>query len=234
VSEKTAALDQAIKFSKKCAGCGLRNFPGAERCSRCDAELSRNSQRVGAKAREYNFRPAHTRRSSKRKSLILLTTLVVLLGLVVFYVQQDLPGSRQAIDLISSAQNAPTSDAPLDPIAEAARSQESAKRAVAAVKHFGASTQPTMSFEDYDRMLSQLESDLNSSLPTLVSHSPSDEKLRQEVSGALRDYSAARNWWKTTIDYSHALSDADRVERLQVEWASAQTHLRNAETLLNQ
>jgi hypothetical protein len=78
-----------------------------------------------------------------------------------------------------------------------------------------------------------LEADVNSILPTLVSHSPSDEKLRQEVTGAVRDYKAALDWWKTTLSYSNVLSDADRVERLQVEWASAQTHLRNAEKQLN-
>ena len=57
---------------------------------------------------------------------------------------------------------------------------------------------------------------------------------RQEVAGALRDYNAARNWWKTTIKNSSVLHDNDRVERLQVEWASAQTHLDKAEKLLGE
>lgn len=233
MSEKTTAIDQAIKFSKKCAECGLRNFPGEERCSRCDAELSRSAQRT-AKPREYRARSPKPQRSLKLQRLILSAALVVLLGLILFYVRQDLPGSREALGLISTAQTAATEGGPSDASTEETRSQESAKQAVAALKHFQISTQPGMRYEDYDRMLNQLESDLNTVLPSVVSHTPNDEKLRQEVVGALRDYSAARNWWKTAISYKNVLSDADRLERLQVEWASAQTHLRNAETLLNQ
>ncbi len=63
-------------------------------------------------------------------------------------------------------------------------------------------------------------------------HSPSDESFRQEIAGALRDYTAAGNWWKTTIRNSSVLKDADRTARLQVEWASAQMHLDNAQKLL--
>lgn len=232
MSEKTAALDQAIKFSKKCAECGLRNFPGEERCSRCDAELSRNAHRA-AKPKESRTRSAKPRRTKARKRVILSAALVVLLGLVLFYVRQDLPGTREALGLISAAQTAATESGPAEASAEEAHSQESAKQVVAALKRFHIAAQPNMRYEDYDRMLNQLEADVNSILPTLVSHSPSDEKLRQEVTGAVRDYKAALDWWKTTLSYSNVLSDADRVERLQVEWASAQTHLRNAEKQLN-
>jgi hypothetical protein len=92
--------------------------------------------------------------------------------------------------------------------------------------------QPNMRYEDYDQMLNQLETDLSNVLPNMSSRKPSDQSLRQEVAGALRDYNAARNWWKTTIRNSTVLHDNDRLERLQVEWASAQTHLDRAEKLL--
>ena len=89
-----------------------------------------------------------------------------------------------------------------------------------------------MSYDQYNEMLTNLNAELNNTLPTFVRHDPSDERFRQEVAGAVRDYAAAGNWWKTTIKNSSVLSEADRTARLQVEWGSAQKHLDNAEKLL--
>src|SRR5260370_8412930 len=81
-----------------------------------------------------------------------------------------------------------------------------------------------MSYEEYDDMLTRLKADLNDTLPTFVRHNASDEAFRQEVAAALRDYTAAGSWWKTTIKNSSVLNDADRNERLQADWSSAQPH----------
>ena len=240
MSQKEAAITQAVKFSKKCAECGLRNFPGEERCSRCDAELLRGSKRV-VKPKEIRTeaisiesgKPGHSR---IRTLVILAATLVVLFGVVLFYVRQDQHAAPEVLSEVSVTPPAPTDaeNAAPNPADEEARSQESAKQVVARLKRFQMTNQTNMRYEDYDQMLNQLEVDLNSILPSMVSHKPSDESLRQEVAGALRDYNAARNWWKTTIKNSSVLSDNDRVERLQVEWSSAQTHLKNAEKLLSE
>lgn len=233
MSQKTSAIDQAVKFSKKCPECGLRNFPGEERCSRCDAELARGSKRV-EKPKEILIDSAKPVRSRLRSLVILASALVVLLGVVLFYVRQDLAAPPEPLGEVSVAQptTAEVADAGQNPAEEAAHSQESATQILAKLKRFQMTVQPNMRYEDYEQMVNQLETDLNNILPTMVSHKPSDEKLRQEVAGALRDYTAARNWWKTTIQFSSVLHEKDRVDRLQVEWASAQTHLNNAEKLL--
>jgi hypothetical protein len=119
---------------------------------------------------------------------------------------------------------------------EDAQSEEPAKQVLAGLRHFQEHFQDTpkssMTYEEYDQMLTHLKADLNDTLPTFVRHSPSDERFRTEVAAALRDYTAAGDWWKTTIRNSKVLNDADRTTRLQAEWGSAQTHLDNAEKLL--
>jgi hypothetical protein len=238
VSQKEAAITQAVKFSKKCAECGLRNFPGEERCSRCDAELLRGSKRVvkpkEIRTEEISIESGKPGHSSIRRLVILASTLVVLFGVVLFYVRQDQHAAPEALSEVSVAPPATTDaeSAASNPAEDEARSEESAKQVMARLKRFQMTAQPNMRYEDYDQMLNQLEQDLNNVLPSMVSQKPRDQSLRQEVAGALRDYNAARNWWKTTIRNSTVLHDSDRVERLQVEWASAQTHLDNAEKLL--
>jgi len=89
-----------------------------------------------------------------------------------------------------------------------------------------------MSYEEYDEMLNRLRSDLNSKLPSFVDHNPGDETFRKEVEGAIRDYTAAQNWWKTVMRNSSVLSDADRTERIIPSWTSAKAHIENAEQAL--
>ena len=60
----------------------------------------------------------------------------------------------------------------------------------------------------------------------------SDRSFALEVEGAVRDYTAAGRWWKTTIRNSTTLSEADRIERTQPLWNSAKTHVDNAEKIL--
>lgn len=234
MSEKMAAIDQAVKFSKKCPECGLRNFPGEEHCSRCDAELARGAKRSAKPKEIVEFEPADSKSSKARSLIVLATTLFILLGLVLFYARQNLPGTPEALGEVAVAQP----DAAIDPsekrIEPHSLNQAPAKQLVARLKRFQGTAQLNMRFEDYDQMLNQLESDVNELLPGLVTYTPAEQSLRKEVGGAIRDYTAARNWWKTTIKNSSVLNDNDRVERLKVEWASAQTHLDNAEKLLNQ
>ncbi|HMJ26538.1 MAG TPA: hypothetical protein VK475_11940 [Pyrinomonadaceae bacterium] len=166
--------------------------------------------------------------------VILATALVLLSGVVLFYVRQDLQAAPDAASEVSAVPpvTADAENAAPNSADDEAGTHESAKQVMARLKRFQMTAQPNMRYEDYDQMLNQLESDLNSVLPNMSSRKPSDQSLRQEIEGALRDYTAARNWWKTTIRNSAVLHDNDRVERLKVEWASAQTHLDNAEKLL--
>ena len=243
MSEKTAAANQAVKFSKKCFECGLSNFVEAKVCRRCESDLSRRS--TGSK--KVTPVPANTgevRQFKAGRVLIFAAALVVSSVLLLSYVRQAPPGPGpgtgtgsvpgEAEDLAKSAkqseqpvQNAAIGNAP---------SEEPAKQVLAGLRHFQEHFQDTpknsMTYEEYDQMLTNLKADLNDALPTFVRHSPSDERFRTEVAAALRDYTAAGDWWKTTIRNSKVLNDADRTTRLQAEWGSAQTHLDNAEKLL--
>ena len=233
MSQKTAAIDQAVKFSKKCYGCGLRNFPDAELCRRCDSELSRGS--TGAREfRHVRIESGAPAQPRVRSLLILATSLVVLFAVVMFYVRQDL---QEAIAALREAVVAQPSTAEVeisgeDPAYQDARSLKSATQILAELKRFQVTTQNRMTYEEYDEMLVHLEAEMNSTLPAFARHEPDDENFRQEVAAALRDYTAARNWWKTTLRNSQVLNDNDRVARLQEEWGSARTHLDNAEKLL--
>lgn len=231
MSEKTAAADQAVKFSRKCSECGLRNFIDANVCRRCEADLSRRS--TGAK----KIKPAQDdvggTRQSKSSGLILAGALAILFVLVLFYARHDPHGAEAVPGEADVSQSATQSQQPVQDIAiKDPQSQEPAQQVLAGLKRFQGTPKSSMSYEEYDEMLSRLKTDLNSTLPTFVRHDPSDERFRQEVAAALRDYTAAGSWWKTTIRNSKVLNDADRMARLQLEWGSAQTHLDNAEKLL--
>jgi ribosomal protein L40E len=242
MSEKTAAADQAVKFSKKCSECGLNNFVDAKVCRRCESDLSRRS--TGPK--KVTPVPAGTGEVHHFKAgrvLIFAAALVVSSVLLLSYVRQAPPGSGTGSETGSVpgeadiAKSAKPSEQPAqNATAEDAQSEAPAKQVLAGLRHFQEHFQDTpkssMTYEEYDQMLTHLKADLNDTLPTFVRHSPSDERFRTEVAAALRDYTAAGDWWKTTIRNSKVLNDADRTTRLQAEWGSAQTHLDNAEKLL--
>lgn len=166
--------------------------------------------------------------------LTLAVAVAISLALLLFYFRQAPQVTQAAPNDTGVAQPAaPQSEAPVQDLAQTNRqSEEAAKRVLEGLKRFQGATESSMSYDEYDEMLTRLKTDLNDALPTFVRHSPSDEAFRQEVAAALRDYTAAQNWWKTCVRNSSVLSDADRTARLQVEWGSAQTHLDNARKLL--
>jgi len=171
--------------------------------------------------------------------LTLAVAVAILLVLLLFYFRQN-PQTTQAATQAAPNETGvaqppppPQSEAPVQDLAQTNRqSEEAAKRVLAGIKRFQGATESSMSYEEYDDMLTRLKADLHDTLPTFVRHNPSDEAFRQEVAAALRDYTAAGDWWKTTIRNSSVLNDADRDERVQPSWRSAQTHLDNAQKLL--
>jgi cytoskeletal protein RodZ len=183
----------------------------------------------------------HSREIGRFKVSFVLTlgvAVAILLVLLFFYFRQD-PQATQAASQAAPNDTGvvqpppPPPEAPAQDLAQTNRqSEEAAKRVLEGLKRFQGSTDSSMSYEEYDEMLIHLKADLHDTLPTFVRHNPSDEAFRQEVAAALRDYTAAGDWWKTTIRNSSVLKDADRDERVQPSWRSAETHLDNAEKLL--
>ena len=246
MSHKTEAMDQPVKFSRKCPECGLRNFVDATECRRCEADLSPRSIKVkdskakdskDAKDKEIEQipdQPLEPGRSRVPGISILAAALVILFALVLFYVSRV---SQEEEEVPSQAEVAQSTTPSEEPDANTAsqddpQSQTPAKQILVLLTRFQATPKSDMSYEEYDQMLTDLKADLNKTLPTFVRHTPSDESFRKEVSAALRDYTAAGNWWKTTLRNSKVLTDADRLVRVQSEWSSAQAHLDNAEKLL--
>jgi len=236
VSEKTAAADQVVKFSRRCSECGLRNFIDAKVCRRCESDLSRRST-AAKKTKPAPVDTVEVHQSKAGRVVILVAALAILSGLAVFYGRQIPQATDPVVGKVDTTQSAQSTEEPVDdPAIEEAKSEESAKHVLVGLRHFQEHFQDApksgMSYEEYDQMLTNLKSDLNNTLPTFVRHDPSDERFRKEVASALRDYTAAGNWWKTTIRNSKVFSETDRATRLQVEWGSAQTHLDNAEKQL--
>jgi hypothetical protein len=184
----------------------------------------------------------HSREIGQFKVSFVLTlgvAVAILLVLLLFYFRQD-PQATQA-----ASQAAPNDTGVVQPppppqpealaqdLAQTNRqSEEAGKRVLEGLKRLQGATESSMSYDEYDAMLTRLKADLNDTLPTFVRHNPSDETFRQEVAAALRDYSAAGDWWKTCVRNSSVLKDADRDERVQPSWKSAEAHLDNAEKLL--
>lgn len=238
MSQKTAAADQAVKFSRKCSECGLRNFVDAKVCRRCDAELL--SRSAGAKkvlpVRESTNQ---ARQSKAGRILIFVAAAAILSVMLLFSVRRVPQGTETLAGPVDGAESAKQSaqsvqDSGQNAVIQDDESEEPAKQVLAGLKHFQETPKLTMSYEEYDQMLANLKADLNNTLPAFDRHQPSDERFRKEVAAALRDYTAAGNWWKTTIRNSKVLNDSDRTTRLQVEWGSAQAHLDNAEKQLVQ
>ncbi len=235
LSQNAAAILPARSFSAKCSRCGLRNFPDANLCARCDADLSRPSSGPKVTSRKSD-NSGERRQTHVRRGLICAGVLAILFALGLLYFRQAPEATPEAISSIPVAtpENSEPAPAAPDPAQQDAESQQAANQVLAGLKHLQGATQTSITYDEYDQMLSQLKSDLNNTLPSFVRHNPSDESFRHEVDAAVRDSTAAGNWWKTTIRNSSVFDDADRFERLQVEWNSAQTHLDNAELALLQ
>jgi len=174
-------------------------------------------------------------RSTFSFAWILAALVVVLLGLVLFYMRQGPQGLTEAGSETAGIQTpvAPDAEPPAQNAAEQnSRSEAAATQIVAELKRFHDATESVKDYSEYDKKLNSLKTDLNKTLPSFVRHDPSDEIFRQEVAAALREYTAAGNWWKTSITNSSVFTEADRNERTQRNWASARTHLTNAEKTL--
>jgi hypothetical protein len=233
VLKETASINNASDSSKKCPGCGLRNFAGANKCKRCKSDLSaplkvtKNEKRV----------PADSAESDRSHSVawVVAVLVVVALGLVLFYMKQGPqetpePGSEAVVAQTSVA---PDAEQPVKSAAEQnSQSEAVAKQIVTNLKGFQDATEGGMDFKEYQQKLNSLRSDLKNALPSFDRHLPGDETFRKEVASALRDYTAAENWWKTTIRDSTVFTETDRKERTQISFESARAHLENAEKSL--
>src|SRR5260370_4547962 len=135
MSEKTAAVDQAIKFSRKCPECGLRNFADTDRCRRCKSDLSlaltreKSNKQMRDKAGEFG-------KLKVSFVSIFAVALTVLLVLVSFHIRQELQTTPEAIIKAGVAQSA-TAEAEQprqDPAEKDRQSKESANRILASLK----------------------------------------------------------------------------------------------------
>jgi len=231
--QKAATINNATASTKKCIHCGLTNFADTKRCKRCKSNpsqplnLAKNDKRTRGDSAEVG-------RSSF--SFTWITALVVvLLGLVFFYMRQRPQGAPEpGLDAVV-AQTLVTRDAEQPEqtaVEQNSQSKAAATQIVTDLKRFQDATESGIDYNEYDKKLSSLKSDLNNTLPSFVRHDASDETFRQEVDAALRDYTAAGNWWKTTITNSTVFTEADRNERTQKNFESARTHITNAEKTL--
>jgi len=232
--QKASTMNNDTASTKKCFHCGLTNFADTKQCKRCKSDLSlplkvtKNDKRMRSNSAEVG-------RSSFSFTWILASVVVVLLGLVFFYMRQRPQGAPElGLDAVV-AQTLVTRDAEQpeqNAVEQNSQSEAAATQIVTDLKRFQGATESGIDYNEYDKKLNSLKADLNNTLPSFVRHNPSDEMFRQEVAAALRDYTAAGNWWKTTIRDSSVFTEADRNERTQKDWASARTHLTNAERML--
>jgi hypothetical protein len=232
--QKAATINNATASSKKCFHCGLTNFVDTKQCKRCKSDLSlplkvtKNDKRMRSNSAEVG-------RSSFSFTWILASVVVVLLGLVFFYMRQRPQGAPEpGLDAVV-AQTLVTRDAEQpeqNAVEQNSQSEAAATQIVTDLKRFQDATESGIDYNEYDKKLNSLKTDLNKTLPSFVRHDPSDETFRLEVDAALRDYTAAGNWWKTTIANSTVFTEADRNERTQRNFESARTHITNAEKTL--
>ena len=171
--------------------------------------------------------------SGARWTFGLAAVILITVGLVIFFFMLSAKNGSEAtpVSVNEAKVEEPTAVQlpPPDTAAQDAASKEAANKVLTQLKEFQAATQNRMSFEEYDGMLNRLNASLNNTLPTFEQHSSDSDNFRQEVAAAVREYDAARNWWKTCTRNSTVLTDSDRTERLQADWNEAQTHLNNAQ-----
>ena len=234
MSQEAATINHATDFSKKCLQCGLRHFADRKHCKRCKSDLSlplkvaKNHEPVTSKS-EVAGRPAF------RFAWILAALVVGLLGVGFFYLRQGQQAIPEVVAPAVVVATPVTADAeqPAQSIIEQdSQSEAAARHIVTNLKRFQDATESGMEYGEFEKKLNSLKTDLNDTLPSLVRQNPSDLTFRQEVDAALRDYTAAGNWWKTTIANSTVFTEVDRNERTQRNFESARTHLANAEKTL--
>ena len=232
MSQEPTIINSNIESAKKCSRCGLMNFKGKTQCARCGQELSplpgelKNTPKVLDDPGD----------GGRLKVGVIVVFVAVLLGgLFWLYILKD-QGTPDPVAETAVIQPAPepVQQAAEVPVQSSPESREAAKQVLTGLKRFERDANLNMSLEEYEAMLNSLRAELNSKLPEFVDHNPGDEAFRKEVEGALRDYTAAHNWWKTVARNSSVLTDADRTERLIPNWQSAKAHIENAEKALTQ
>ena len=230
MSQKATIVDHQSASSKKCSHCGLRNFADTNQCKRCKSDLAlsltmvETGEQVPDSTNEFG-------RSRVSIAVICSAGLALLFCLVFFYTKQDPPPTPEAVveTVIAEAAMSPAEQPHEDPPKQIPPREEATQDVLAELKRFQGATESNMGYDKYDEMLTQLQAVVDNALPAFAL---SDRNFALEVEGAVRDYTAAGRWWKTTIRNSRTLSEADRVERTQPLWNSARTHVDNAEKLL--
>lgn len=230
MSQKPVIANSAAGSFKKCSRCGLKNLAAKTNCARCTRDLSlpvnesRQSEQLSKSSGQFG---------QSKVAVVLIVAGLLLLGLVLLYMRQRPQPTEVAVNQLPVAQPATQqAEPPAGAIAQDPESKEAATHVLGQLRHLQRATESSMTYEEYDEMVTRLKTDLNNTLPLYVDHKPGDETFRREVEAMVRDYEAAQNWWKTTMRNSSVLSDADRTERLTASWTSAKTHLENAEQAL--
>lgn len=232
--QAAAAINQTIGSSKKCPQCGIRNFADTKECKRCKSDLSLPLV-VAKNDKQTRVSSVEVERSRLNFVWVLAALVVVLSGLVLFFMRQGSPGTPAAPANAVVAQDSVALDGeePAQSVVEQnSQSEAAAAQIVTDLKRFQDATEHKMDFDEYEKKLNNLKTAMNDTLPSFVRQEPSDEIFRQEVAGALRDYTAAGNWWKTTIRNSTVFTEVDRDERTHPNFDSARTHIANAQKAL--
>jgi hypothetical protein len=234
VLKKTATINHAAESSKKCSHCGLRNFADRKKCKRCKSDLS-SPMNMTKDDTQIQGDSGELGRSTFSFAWILVALVIVLLAVVVLSLRQGTQATSEVSSEAAVVQTPVTPDSEQpgqNAVEQNAQSEAAATHILSELKRFQDAAERGMDYTEYDKKLKSLKTDLNTTLPSFVRHDPSDESFRHEVAAALREYTAAGDWWKTTITNSSVFTDADRNERTQENWASARTHLTNAEKML--
>lgn len=237
MSQKAANINHQATSGKRCPQCGLVNFAGTKRCKRCKAELSLPPAEILNKRAARDSFP-ELGRSKIKPFWIIAVFLVVLLALGALYVGQKPQEAQEVVketqETVKKAEveqsgKPETEQEREDRARQNAQSREATAKVLEQLKQMQWATGSSLSYDEYNEMLVDLKAELDRTLPSFVGHDSGDENFRHEVDAGLREYTAARDWWKTTIQYSSVLTDTDRTEKLQMHWSAAQSHLDNAE-----
>ncbi len=220
---KITRVNKASNSSAKCLHCGLVNFADAQSCKRCQSDLSvrhnkqiRVSQRTGEGARRSPV------------ALIMVAVIVVCSALAFSFLRQKPTNAEVVLSEPLLAEATGQETAPEMTLEQEAASRAAPHNVVAALRNFQDLAEGETSYEMYESRLNNLKAELNHELPSFVFHHASDETFRLEVAATVREYTAAANWWKTTIRNNSVLTEADRKERTQGNFDSARSHLANA------
>ncbi len=137
----------------------------------------------------------HSGELGQSKVSVVLTVAVagaILLVLLLFYFRQAPQATQAATQAapnetgVAQPPPPPQSEAPVQDLAQTNRqSEEAAKRVLEGLKRFQGATEGSMSYDEYNDMLTRLKADLHDTLPTFVRHNPSDETFRQEVAAGV-------------------------------------------------